>query len=303
MNRRNFVALSAVSLTACKTSAKRMLASTTQNVTTTSSLKLSVAAYSLRSLLPNFRNDAHAKGKIQMEDFMEMATKWPVSGVELTSYFLPDPCTIEHAYKLKRHAHMLGLDISGGAIGNNFSHAPDSPELTKQMEYTKQWIDTYALMGVPVIRVFAGNPAKEMNKDQAVRNIIANLKTACRYAATKGMILAMENHDFTTDIDRYLQIIESVDSPWFGANLDSGNLAITPDPYADLARIAPYAINAQIKVVIPVNGKKEPADLEKLIAILNQANYRGYVVLEYEEAADPITEVPRYLHELNKLIG
>ena len=117
------------------------------------------------------------------------------------------------------------------------------------------------------------------------------------------MMLAMENHDFTTDIDRYLQIIESVDSPWFGANLDSGNLALTPDPYADLARIAPYAINAQIKVVIPVNGKKEPADLEKLIAILNQANYRGYVVLEYEESADPIREVPRYLHELNKLIG
>ena len=303
MNRRNFVALSAVGLATCKTSAKNKLTTPTQDAATTSGLKLSVAAYSLRSLLPNFRNDPHAKGKIQMEDFMEMATKWPVSGVELTSYFLPNPCTAAYAYTLKRNAHRLGLDISGGAIGNNFSHAPDSQELAKQMAYTKQWIDAYAHMGVPVIRVFAGNPAKEMNRDQAVSNIIANLKTACHYAAMKGMILAMENHDFTTDIDRYLQIIKSVDSPWFGANLDSGNLASTPDPYADLARIAPYAVNAQIKVSIPVNGKEEPADLEKLIAILKQANYRGYVVLEYEEDGDPLTEVPRYLHELKKLIG
>lgn len=302
MHRRNFVALSTVGLMASTSSAKSILANTQHESTIASSLKLSVAAYSLRSLLPNFRNNAQAKGKIQMEDFMKMATKWPVSAVELTSYFLPNPCTEQHAHKLKRHAHMLGLDISGGAIGNNFSHHPDSAELDKQMKYTKQWIDTYAHMGVPVIRVFAGNPDRQLNKDQAVANIIANLKTACLYAASKGVILAMENHDFTTDIDRFMHILESVDSPWFGANLDSGNLANTSDPYADLARIAPHAVNAQIKVVIPVNGKKEPADLEKLIAILKEANYRGYVVLEYEESSDPLIEVPRYLHELKKLI-
>ena len=68
-------------------------------------------------------------------------------------------------------------------------------------------------------------------------------------------------------------------------------------------RRATHAVNAQIKVVIPVNGKKESADLKKLIAILKQANYRGYVVLEYEEDADPIMEVPRYLGELKRLIG
>lgn len=301
MKRRNFVALSAVGLTACTTPSPGM-ASEPIPPTYKTGMKLSVAAYSLRSLLPNYRNSPDAKGEIQMEDFMKMATAWPVSGVELTSYFLPNPCTKEHAFKLKRQAHLLGLDISGGAIGNNFSYAPESQELAKQMEYTKEWIDIYAHMGVPVIRVFAGNPAKNIDPDVAVDNIISNLKTACKYAATKGVILAMENHDFTTDIDRYLQILESVDSLWFGANLDSGNLAKTSDPYADLARIAPYAVNAQIKVVIPVNGTKIPADFKKLISVLKKAEYRGYVVLEYEENADPIIEVPKYLHQLSQLI-
>ena len=300
MKRRNFVALGTVAATACATSKHNLLSPGT--IPVDSGMKLSVAAYSLRSLLPNYRNDPSAKGKIQMEDFMKMATDWPVSGVELTSYFLPNPCPKEQAFYLKRKAHLLGLDISGGAIGNNFSHPPDSQELAKQMEYTKAWIDTYAYMGVPVIRVFAGNPAKEMDEDQAVANIIANLKTACRYAATKGVILAMENHDYTTDIDRYIKIIKSVDSPWFGANLDSGNLAKTADPYADLARIAPFTVNAQIKVVIPVNGTKEPANFDKLISVLKNAKYRGYVVLEYEEEADPITEVPKYLNQLSQLI-
>ena len=77
---------------------------------------------------------------------------------------------------------------------------------------------------------------------------------------------------------------------------------MTTDLYADLARIAPHAVNAQIKVVIPVKGEKVPVDFEKLIAVLKKAKYRGYVVLEYEENADPLKEVPKYLYALSQLI-
>ena len=99
-----------------------------------------------------------------------------------------------------------------------------------------------------------------------------------------------------------LRIIEQVDdSVWFGVNFDSGNFR-TQDPYADLAMIAPYAVNAQVKVMIAPNGRKEPADLERIVSILRQARYRGYVVLEYEEAEDPFTAIPRYLKMLSRLI-
>ena len=267
-----------------------------------SDLRLSVAAYSMRSKLPNYRSDPNAKSDYQMEDFIAQAVDWPVDAVELTSYFLPQPCPRDRAYNLKRLAHINGLDISGGAIGNNFTYKPGSAEAREQMDYTRQWIETYAQMGAPVIRVFAGNPDPTADKTQAVKNIIENLKAACYFAEGEGVILAMENHDFTTNIDRFLEIIDAVDSPWFGANLDSGNLAKTSDPYADLARIAPHAVNAQIKVVIPVDGVKQPADFGKLIQILKDADYKGYVVLEYEEATDPMVEIPKYLDRLNSLI-
>ncbi len=99
-----------------------------------------------------------------------------------------------------------------------------------------------------------------------------------------------------------LRIIEQVkDSPWFGVNLDGGNFR-TADPYSDLAQIAPYAINVQIKTDLSPSGKKEDADLARVVRILADANYRGYVVLEYEGAEDPKTAVPKHIETLRKLI-
>ncbi|MFP6701151.1 MAG: sugar phosphate isomerase/epimerase, partial [Planctomycetaceae bacterium] len=84
-------------------------------------------------------------------------------------------------------------------------------------------------------------------------------------------------------------------------NFDGGNFR-SDDPYRDMAVIAPYAINAQVKVSIFRNGKKEPADLKRVIGILRDADYRGYIVLEYEEE-DPLGEIPGYLGQLRQLIS
>jgi len=269
-------------------------------------LKLSLAAYSMRKFLPNTRKDPQAKGEMDMLGFVDYGAKLGLDAVELTSYFFPAPLSRDYINRIKHRAHVNGLDISGGAIGNNFSHHPESPVLQEQMAYTKRWIDHYATMGAPVIRVFAGRPANEEDPGkvrEAIRNIIQNLNTACKYAAKKGVILAMENHDFTTDIDIFIEIMEAVDSPWFGANFDSGNVKNSADPYRDLARIAPYSLNAQVKVEIPVNGVKQSADLRRIIDILRQANYSGYVTLEYEAREDPYEAIPRYLDELRRYLA
>jgi sugar phosphate isomerase/epimerase len=100
-----------------------------------------------------------------------------------------------------------------------------------------------------------------------------------------------------------LDIVRAVKSPWFGINLDTGNFH-TDDPYADLARCAPYAVNVQVKVEIQPRGKpKGPADLPRLIRILREANYQGYVALEYEAAEDPWKAVPGHLRSLRQLLA
>ena len=91
-------------------------------------------------------------------------------------------------------------------------------------------------------------------------------------------------------------------SPWFGVNYDSGNFR-TDDPYRDLAKIAPYAINAQIKTAVTRNGKKEHANLKRTMQILHDAGYRGWVALEYEEREDPYKAIPRYVDQLRTIVA
>ena len=62
---------------------------------------------------------------------------------------------------------------------------------------------------------------------------------------------------------RLRQAQSASDSPNLGVNLDTGNLH-TKDPYDDLARVAPYAVNVQVKTEIRREGKTtEPADLSQ----------------------------------------
>jgi hydroxypyruvate isomerase len=92
-----------------------------------------------------------------------------------------------------------------------------------------------------------------------------------------------------------------VKSPWLGINLDTGNFQ-TDDPYADLASCAPYAVNVQLKVEIKRRhaAKSELSDIPRLARILREANYQGYVALEYEAAEDPAQAVPGWLDKMKQ---
>jgi hydroxypyruvate isomerase len=43
--------------------------------------------------------------------------------------------------------------------------------------------------------------------------------------------------------------------------------------------------------------------LKRIVAILREANYQGWVTLEYEAAEDPHTAVPRLLGEMRGLLA
>ncbi len=101
-----------------------------------------------------------------------------------------------------------------------------------------------------------------------------------------------------------LALVKAIRHDWFGVNWDTGNF-VSADPYADLERLAPYAVTVQIKSEIRRANKreKEDADLKRLIGILRAANYRGYVALEYEAAEEPKKAVPRHIEALQKVMG
>ena len=269
-------------------------------------LKVGLAAYSFRDFFEfskGKKNPKYTEGEKAMDmlGFVEYCAKHGIDGAELTSYFFPAECDESYYAQCRQIAHVNGVQISGTAVGNNFSHPKDAPERAEQMAYVKQWIDYAGIMGAPHIRVFAGTHPKGMSGERAEQNAIEALAETAMYAAEKGVFLGIENHDSITTADRLLRIVRGVDSPWVGVNLDSGNF-VAEDVYAEIAASAPYAVNVQLKTEIKIgdNKDKQPADLERVVKILKDTGYAGYVVLEFEEEADPYEHVPPILEKLQK---
>lgn len=259
---------------------------------------LSLAAYSFRAY---FTHKEDAK-RITLFDFVDYCADQGCHGAELTSYYFPENPTPEYLLKLKRHAFLRGIEISGSAVGNNFA-LPEGEKRDEQIAMVKRWVDHCAILGAPHIRVFAG-PAGKLDLAEARSLCIRALEECADYAGEKGIFLGLENHGgIVAKPEDLLDIVRAVKSPWVGINLDTGNFH-TDDPYADLARCAPYAVNVQVKVEMNRRNatKREDADLARLVKILRDANYQGYVALEYEAPEDPWQAVPRHLDALKKAL-
>src|SRR5438477_12719685 len=80
-------------------------------------LALSLAAYTFR----DYFNDKDTSRRITVFDFLDFCADHGCEGAELTSYYFPSPLETEFLIKVKRYAFLRGLEISGGAIGNNFA--------------------------------------------------------------------------------------------------------------------------------------------------------------------------------------
>ena len=266
--------------------------------------KFSLAAYSYRNFLVNYRGKEVAKPKAEtltLEQFITDAAKFACDGVELTSYYIPPDASPEYLRSLKAQCFKLGLDVTGTAVGNDFT-APAGEKRDSEIALVKRWVDNAEILGAPVIRIFSGSVQKGQTEAEAHKLAVEAIEECCDYAGKHGVFLALENHGgLTTTPAGLLKLVKDVKSPWFGVNLDSGNFH-SADPYAELEQIAPYAINAQIKVVIQrgdrKQAKKEPSDLKRLAKMMTDVGYRGYIVLEYEEEGDPREECPQWLDKI-----
>ncbi|HWA99776.1 MAG TPA: sugar phosphate isomerase/epimerase family protein [Pirellulales bacterium] len=258
--------------------------------------KFSLAAYSYRNLL----SSKSGTPELTLDDFIKDCAKMQLEGTELTSYYFPDPVTDEYLRHLKHLTFTLGLDISGTSTRNDFC-TPRGEKRDKELAYCKRWVDYAETMGAPVIRVFSGNPQKGQDPAEGFKLAVEGLEECCEYAGKHGVFLALENHGgLTATVDGMLKLIEAVQSPWFGVNLDTGNFH-SETPYDDLGRIAPYAVNVQIKLSMkPTGGEKYEADMRRLAKIVADSGYRGYIVLEYEEAGDPRQECPKWIDKLRE---
>lgn len=261
-------------------------------------LKLSLNAYSFNQYL----RDA----KISLEGLLEFCAKLGFDAVDPTGYYFPGhptPPTDEFLYDFKRKAFVLGLDISGTGVRNDFAVA-DKSAREADKKHVMEWVQVAAKMGAPVLRVFAGKEIPQGYTWEQTSEWMANdLGEMADYASQYGVIIALQNHaGFIKTADHVLNIFNKVNSKWMGLHLDIGSFP-TDDPYADIAKVVHLAVNWQIKENVKTSSGQQETDLPRLFDIIRKGNYRGYLPLETLGPGDPYEKVTKFLAKVREVMA
>ncbi|HEX4129408.1 MAG TPA: sugar phosphate isomerase/epimerase family protein [Pirellulales bacterium] len=278
-------------------------------------IKISMNAYSFSKLL----NDS-AKGReseMSLMKLIDFCARYDFDGLDATGYFFPGyPAVPDDKYvnAFKRRAFDSGVDISGTGVRNSQTTA-DRAVRAASVEHIKQWVEVAARLGAPVVRVFADTQMKSRtwqtvapgsSRDEVERWMADDFRACAEHGEKFGVIIGVQNHgDFLKTSAEHLSLINRIDSPWCGPIVDTGYYK-TDDPYQDIAAVAPYAVNWQVKESPIGAGSDVRTDLVKLLTIVRQSGYRGYLPIETLSASgqtyDPFVAVPRFLADLRQAV-
>ena len=261
--------------------------------------RLSLNAYSF--------NDMLMKKKISKDELLEFCANTGFDAVDMTGYYFssyPETPSDTEIYAFKRKAHAVGIEISGTGVRNEFSYS-DSAALAKEIDTVLRWIEVAAKMGAPVLRIFTAKQYSTGDERKRVNErILFALNKCLEKAAAHGILLGIQNHnDFLRTADECHELIGSINSPWLGLVVDTGNFIAT-DPYEEIRKSLPLAVNWQVKEKLLINGVQTPMDLKRLCSIIQSSNYRGNIPIETLGMNDPLNEVPVFYDKVKKhLLG
>ncbi len=294
----------------------------TAAVASTTPLPL-VAQESTKKSLPNrigvstysywrFRDDS----KLSIEECIDLAADAGFDAVEILHIQMQDESN-GALQRIKQRAFRRGLDLCGFSTHQTFV-SPD-PEVRKQnVEHTIKCIELAYALGIPTIRVNTGRWGTTKTFDELMANkgieprlegysdedgfgwVNESLEKCLPAAERCGVVLGLENHwGLGRTADGVLRVIREINSPWLRATLDTGNFL--ENQYAQYEQLAPEAVFVQAKTYYG-GGTWYTLDIDydRVAEILRQANYRGYISLEFEGKEDHQTAIPKSLELLRQ---
>jgi sugar phosphate isomerase/epimerase len=258
-------------------------------------LKTSLNAFSFNKPLLN--------KEMNLDQLLEFCAANQIDAVDITAYYFPgypDVPSDEYLYHIKQKAFLLGVEISGTGVRNDFTD-PDPDKRKASVELVKKWIIAAEKLGAPVIRVFSGTAdVKDIPREKVLEYMVKDMKECAEFGKAHGVVVGIQNHnDFIRTADQAIEIIKRVNSDWFGLILDIGSYR-TGDPYQEIAQSIPYTVNWQLKENLFVNGVEQKTDLNRIMKIIQDSGYRGYIPLETLGEGDPNVKVPKFLEEIRE---
>ena len=246
-------------------------------------IRLSLAAYSFRQAL-NLRRKPPT---MTLDGFIDLAASLPFDAVELTEYYFPE----------------TGAALSRRAQGPLHAARPRHQRHGDPHRFLRQQRDAPERADRPLQTLGrAHQPARRQDHPHLRRHRRQGRHRGTRpppvHRRDAGMLRtcrAVRHLSGARKPRRHHRHLRADARPGAGRQRATGSASISTratsahkNPYADLERLAPYAIVVQIKTGNPrAQGMKpEEADFKRKFQMLRNVNYRGYVVLEYEAAED-----------------
>lgn len=261
--------------------------------------------------------DTFLAGGIDLEGFLDRAGEMRLDGVDLhyTHFASTDGDYLE---RVRLSALRKGLHISYIGVSNDFGRTGD--ELEAQKRLVREWVDVAARMGVQMVRVFgAWVPQGEPEEDVWDRLIAASRECAA-YARSNNVVLGLHNHNHgcvPATGDQTLRLLDAVGDDYYSHILDTGQYRGSPgatgargkpDPrydfYGSIAASAPRAVHVRAKIYRIATGEERWLDYDRIIPILKDASFNGWMSIVYEgqdEEAEE-TAVPKAVSFLREML-
>jgi sugar phosphate isomerase/epimerase len=182
---------------------------------------------------------------LSLTSWIEMAATLGVDGVEMYPGFFE---SFEPAYldRIRAALERAGLAAPMMCASPDFTQ-PDAGARRGEVEREKAMIDVTAAMGGRFCRVLSGQRREGVSRQDGVRWTVECITALLDHAESRGVVLNMENHykdgywrfpEFAQRLDVFLEIVERIDSPWFGVNYDPSNAIVAgDDPLAVLEAV------------------------------------------------------------------
>ncbi len=240
--------------------------------------KISLAQWSLHRRL-----FGRAGPKLDNLDFAKEARNLDFEAVEYVNQFFMDKAKdTEYLSQMKKRAadndvkSLLIMCDGEGNLGD-----PDTKRRTQAVENHYKWVEAAKYLGCHSIRV---NAASAGTYEQQKKLAADGLRRLCEFAAGHKLNVIVENHGGLSSNPQWLTaVIEEVNMPNCGTLPDFGNFPPEIDRYQAVEMLMPYAKSVSAKSYeFDENGDETRIDYYRMMKIVLDAGYHGYVNVEYE---------------------
>lgn len=240
--------------------------------------KISIAEWSLHKML-------FAKELTNLE-FPEFSKKnFDIHAVEYVNIFFKD-AGMEYLTELKSRTDDLGVEnvlIMVDAEGN-LGEADDAKR-QEAVENHYKWVEAAKFLGCHSIRV---NARGKGTREEVAEAVVDGLGKLTEYASKDNIGVIVENHGgYSSDGKWMSDVIRKVDNPNCGTLPDFGNFLISReevyDRYLGMKELMPFAKGVSAKShEFDDEGNETKSDFYKILKIVKEAGYTGYIGIEYE---------------------